>query len=374
MKKFLPAFAALILLMMACHKDKDKNTPAPSYDRKAMLENIGNNIILPSYKGFADKTDSLWVACTAFTGNPSEASLLRAQNAWKEASAQWKQCELYNLGPVEDLLLRTSIDAWPVNTANIETVINTTSTIDNAYIEQRSIYTKGLKAVEYLLFDPSGDNASLISRYTGGGLSENRKSYLTALSENLHHKATEVYEAWAPEKGNYVSVFINASGTDVGSSLGKLVNQMVGLTDQIANMKLATPLGITNGGVTQPDLVESPQSGTSLEEIKYNLTSLENTFLGRTVAGQDQQGPDDLLASLGATYNGQPLVRVIRKKMDSAIARINSIPPPLEEAVNNDPEAVNEAYTTVKELLVLLKVDMASSLGVLITYTDNDGD
>jgi len=42
--------------------------------------------------------------------------------------------------------------------------------------------------------------------------------------------------------------------------------------------------------------------------------------------------------------------------------------------VDNDGDAVDEAYLAIQQNVRYLKVDMPSAMGVLITYQDNDGD
>jgi hypothetical protein len=46
----------------------------------------------------------------------------------------------------------------------------------------------------------------------------------------------------------------------------------------------------------------------------------------------------------------------------------------LANAVVNNSSPVNTAYLKIVQALVLLKTDMPSALGILITYQDNDGD
>jgi hypothetical protein len=47
---------------------------------------------------------------------------------------------------------------------------------------------------------------------------------------------------------------------------------------------------------------------------------------------------------------------------------------PLAEFVVNQQATSFDVYSELQALVVLWKVDMMSSLGVLITYFDNDGD
>jgi len=53
---------------------------------------------------------------------------------------------------------------------------------------------------------------------------------------------------------------------------------------------------------------------------------------------------------------------------------LNDIPESLAESVSTQTGKVDKAYAELQQLVVLLKVDMTSVLGVQITYQDNDGD
>jgi predicted lipoprotein len=83
----------------------------------------------------------------------------------------------------------------------------------------------------------------------------------------------------------------------------------------------------------------------------------------------DGLGFDDLLTALGS-----PLATRITQQMQTAIAAVQAIPPPLRRAVVQHPQAVTAAYDAMKELLILLKVDMTNVLGVTVDFGDIDGD
>ena len=47
---------------------------------------------------------------------------------------------------------------------------------------------------------------------------------------------------------------------------------------------------------------------------------------------------------------------------------------PLSNEILTNKDDVTTCYSKLQELVPLMKVDMTSALGVLITYQDNDGD
>lgn len=354
----------LLLMAMACGKKHDVSPASlfKSYDRQGMLQNIGNTIVLPAYQKFSNRTDSLGAACTLFTAEPTEATLIKTQDQWKATSSCWKYCELFNLGPEAQLLLKDVIESWPISPSGIETAINTSSSIDPSYINTRNTNVQGLKALEYLLFDPLNGNAAIVDKFK---TDTNRRNYLNALCKYLHGKADVLYNAWKPAGGNYIQTFIAADGNDVSSSIGKLVNLMSLQLEEIKNMKMDSSASQSS---------ESPYSRTSLENISDNLIAMENTFLGRSSSGGEQRGLDDLLDHLDAKYNNGKLSDEIKSRFDQAISKVAVIHPPLEVALSNDPGQIKDANVALKALLVIVRVDMVNSLGVLLTFSDLDGD
>jgi hypothetical protein len=65
---------------------------------------------------------------------------------------------------------------------------------------------------------------------------------------------------------------------------------------------------------------------------------------------------------------------VIKNQFATATTKLQALTDPLSDNIKNNNTAVTAAYTELQKLTVLLKTDMPSSMGILITYGDNDGD
>jgi predicted lipoprotein len=228
---------------------------------------------------------------------------------------------------------------------------------------------KGLPGMDYLLFGAGTDNAAILALYTTDAQAANRKAYLSDLSAAVKSVAGSVLHSWIPGGGNYINTFVTATGTDVGSSLGQLINQVDFDIDLLKNYRLGVPLGKQSMGVLYPTKVEAYYSGISSELAVLQLQSLQNIYLGASGLGLD-----DYLAEINAQYNGGSLDAAIQAQFLSAITHMQAVPDPFSAEVAANSPAANSAYTEVQKLLVLMKTDMPSSLGVLITYEDTDGD
>jgi len=378
--------AALVISigMQSCKK-KENVTPASTtpFNRQAMFSNIGNNIIIPSYKTFAIATDSLYSAANAFINSPDSVTLLNLQQKWLQANIGWKSCELYNFGPAlggtSGGYCNNIQEYFNVTPSAIETVISSTPVpYDSTYVSKQNQEERGISTIEYMLFDPVNGNSAILNQYKANTTnSQQRLNYLKGLTQDLSVNANGLYTAWLPLGGNYIQTFISADGNDVNSSLSLLVNQLVYMSDYIANSKIGIPIGIrvkATNGPPLPTYVETYYSSHALACITADYQSINNLFFGIGNNGVKQSGLSDLLNSMNTQYNGQLLSALVSEELDSITVQINAINLPLEKAVVSTPQPVNKLYLSAKQLLILFKLDVVGTLGLTLTTTDNDGD
>lgn len=370
----LVASAALLtaaLLPVACGHD---STPSPddkfaSFDRKGMLQNLGANVVLPSFAEFAAKTDSLVSKATAFSQQPTAASLLATQQMWLRTANAYKRCEAFQFGPVYDQMLAAQIDFWPTRPANTETMLAANATIDEALIEQQGVSVKGLAALEYALYH--GGSATALAQFTTAPDAAKRRAYVLAMAQNLRRKAVLVRDTW---QNSYLATYAQQDGQDINGSINVTTNQLIAHIDYIKNTKVGIPAGKKDGTV-HPEQVEAYESATSLPHLLNDLTGLERLFTGTGPTGSTGPGFNALLDHLEANYNGQPLSTQIIAQIADCRAKVQALgTATLAMAVSQNPTGVTALYDSLKKLLVLTKVDMVSSVGVTLTFSDNDGD
>lgn len=363
-----------IVLVQSCSKSGVDNKGGGtgggdnSFDRKALLTNMSTNIILPAYTSFQASASALNDAVIAFNSSPDAAKLTAAQNAFTAAYKQWQSTSEFDFGPANQINFRVGINTYPVDLTQISTNINS-GTYDSGLLA--NLAAKGLPAIDYLLFGVGTDNAAILTQYTTDSHAASRKTYLAALTLEVKTSATSVLSSW---NGTYKTTFLNADGTDVGSSLGQLVNQLVFDFEIIKNYEIGIPAGVQSMGTTFPQKVQAYYSKTSLQLTLLHIQAIQNLYLGKSAAG-DGPGLDDYLVKINAKYSdGKLLNDVIKAQFATAITKLQALSDPLADNIRNNPAAVTAAYTELQKLTVLLKTDMTSSLGILITFGDNDGD
>ena len=141
--------------------------------------------------------------------------------------------------------------------------------------------------------------------------------------------------------------------------------------------KLGLPSGIMTFTQTpRPELVEAPHVAVwSVGFLMEGLKACALVYYGDESNGAtDDLGLDDYLKSLGDVAYGEGLHNDIAAQLNSAETSIATMEDPLASFVVDQQAASFDVYAELQALVGLWKVDMMSSLGVLITYQDNDGD
>ncbi len=227
---------------------------------------------------------------------------------------------------------------------------------------------QGLPVIAYLLFD-SREDADFVAALA----SERRRcEFLVGASAAAAGNAAQYVSAWedghleewSSGTGRYPSVF--------GAS-SVLVEQMIFSTENVRELKIGKPFGKRDAGVLQPDQFESPYSRTTLRDAQASVQSVQNVWLGRYV---DRSGA--IHEGLGVRDWLRTRRPEVESRVDAALATAESaleaIAPDLETAITDDAVAVETAYQAVKELQLVLAVEMAAALNITVTFNPTDGD
>lgn len=340
------------------------------FDRVALLQNYGSDIILPSYETLAADVEDLNASAEAFVETPSQETLSDVQADLKSTRMAWQAASLYQFGPAESLTLRSALNTYPTDEEQIDdNVASGEYTLGS--INDRA--AGGFPALDYLLHDAGATDAEIVDTYTSGANADSRGAYLLDNVAFIQQNIDQVVEAWSPEGEDYLGTFTSESnaGTDVGSSLGMLINAYVKHYERfLRDGKVGIPAGVRSAGVTRPTSTEASHGGYSLELAIANLQAVKRLYLGETTAGENGPGLDDNLQALGAGDLDTEIVTAI----DEAISALQTLNDPLSDQIESNNEPVLDAFQEMQDVVVLLKADMTSVMGITITFQDNDGD
>lgn len=362
----LIVLGCLIILYQSCKKPEgpsDQNL-FNTYDRKNLLSNLGNQIIY-EYENTLQSAIQLENSINQFNEDVNLSNLQSLKNQYLSLLFQWKKAEFSNFGPQEENFIGQNIDYGNFN-PNLFQQNLANSHLDSTYFAEAGVTVKGLGCLEFMLYNQN-DNQTL-NLFTTDSLANRRKIYLLGCVKEIQYQLKKLIQLWKPEGGNYLQTFVSKDSRDVTSSLTVYCNSLVFFMEHVRRSKIGQPSGIENQGNINLNLLEKRLSQQSIHCIQANLEGLQNAFTGK-----NGEGLDDLLNHLKIEYNGTLLSEVIKNKFIEVQSKVSNISN-LENAIQNDFTKVQELHTSLKQLVVLLKVDMMSNLGLLITYTDNDGD
>lgn len=347
------ALILLTVLLVGCR----------SFDRQEMLRDIVDGVVLPNHEAFAVAAKALDERAQAYVADPSAENLDSLQVAWHTASIAWMGCDLFRFDTISRSLLHNRIDNPPPWDGFIEEIIAGGEPISADSVNNVGSSSKGLPAIEYLIFDP----ASVADIATN----ERRQAYLLGATTILANDANELLVAWSADGQNYAQTFIDneLKTGDLQESLNLLVNQMLTEIETITWTRLGVPLGKRNNGDIHPERVESRYAHASLDRIRATAQTVHDTY-----RASEASGIDAYLNYLEADYNGEPLATVIDAQFVTTLDALDAIDGTLSEAIVNDFDTVDNAFTELRTLITLLKSDMVNHLGVTLTFNDTDGD
>jgi len=364
---FLISLSVLLVGLYSCNKKGDE-TPAPpeekTFDRAAMLVNIFDQAVLPSYEAFIPLAQDLATAAASLSESPSQATLEAAQKAWKTAKLRWETTEVFDLGTVSDLFLHNKIDKFPPKLAFLETNLDSDNTLDQSFVNNSGSTAKGFAALEYLLFR-SETGGDILDQFTSNPRQGQYRTYVKGLADDLVVQILAIQQEIEAERTDWIS----KTGDGISGSINELANAQVAILEEVISNKIHRPLGYDNDGIPEPESVESPYAAINFEAIKANLEGVEKSFRA------DENGPNifDLLDFVQAQQNDK-ISTTIQGAFANSYQLIDSFSNTLAESVINDKAAVEILSEEISKILVAIKVDMTNQLGLTIVFNDTDGD
>ncbi|MCC6617203.1 MAG: imelysin family protein [Anaerolineae bacterium] len=363
----LALVAGLLLAAPVVAQDEQTET----FTQGAMLENIGNQIIMPLHTAFYQRVANLHNLAQAFTDDPTQEHLAALQQQWRTTVLLWEQVKIFRLGRAFVTHARIANET-PPNVDFIESLIAEPRIIDADFIGTFGSNMIGLHTLEYLLFN-SGAPENVLARYTEGDAGAQRRRYLLIVTDILEQDTSALLEMWSPDGQNYLRTFIVSDNpTSVRQSTSMLANEMIFSLEQVVQMSLHEPLGMGTG-IVRPVAVPAPYSGFSMPMIQGFFEAFRATFNGN-IEGQTGLGFDDYLNSLDVMYNGVPMADEINREIDDILVAIEAVQQPMEIVLNETPDKITTIYEEARDLVLLMKIDMMTNLGLTITFTDSDGD
>lgn len=341
------------------------------YDRSTMLANLADNYIIPSYTNYQASTTELDNKATAFKNALTIVTLTELRAAWKLTCISWQGVSFIDFGPAADISLKSQTNIYPIDTA----LVNSNIASGSYDLQIPSNFdAKGLQTLDYLLYGTGNNDQEVVDYFINTSEAQN---YLTAITSELKANAGTVLNNW---NNTYSQSFKNNStDNSQGSSVSILVNALSQHYESyIRKGKVGLPAGVFNGFSQQPmpGHVEALYSENSIEYATAVMEAFRKFVKGNSYNDNTEgQGLDDYINFVSAKdANGNALETTIDSQITTIISALNTHTNPLSDEVVNNSSQVMSTYQEMQKLVPLIKVDLTSALGVLITYQDNDGD
>lgn len=370
------------LVLWNCVKKKDSedlltpdkpDTGEKVVTRQAILENVADNIIIPSYAHFRLKLDTLQAKSIAFTSDPDSSSLVAFRQAWINAYIEWQNVELFDVGPANDYTMRFYYNIYPANTTGIEeNIVSGATNLGTAVANAK----QGFPALDYLI-NGLGTDAETIDHYKTASDAAKRIAYVKLIIEKMVAMAATVHNEWT---NGYRNKFVSNTSTDAGSSMSALVNgYILNYERYVRSGKFGIPSGIMVGdGTIHPEKVEAYyKKDISLILAKAAHQASINLFNGKNATtGAEGASFKSYLNQLGAkdSKTGSALSDILNTQFSETNNKLNVLPNNLYEVANTNNQAMIDVYNAMQSAVRMLKVDMTSAMSISITYTDTDGD
>lgn len=342
--------------------------PRDGFDRAAMLRGMTENYIVPEYEQALAAAESLDAAVQSFLDAPDEASLLRARTAWTEAFMQWQDVAMFDIGPAVGLYgdLSMNIATFPISETKVERYVESRDTLFQNFDRD----SRGLLAMEYLLFfhDPY-----TIVRQVRETQDNGRRDYLIAVNRNVVNGLRAVVDAW---KGSYSASFVARTGTDAGSATSDIVNAMAMSFEVIKNDKVGIPAGKRVGqSGPAPERVEAYYSYQSLASMRRHFDAIQAFWTGALPGTTGSATFPSIRSYLSSLEGGPRLIADTEVQFAAVRTAMTALDGSRfdEACAANDPR-VDALHTELQKLTRFMKSELASILGVAITYSSGDGD
>jgi uncharacterized protein len=329
----------------------------------AVLKDIADNVARPTYATLKAASDDFKVALDALVAGPSESTLGAAQEKFRVTLAAWNSSVTFAFGPADNKGggIRWHLGADP---EPIEEEIAGGGPFDASKL---GTSRRGLPALEYLIFDLDGGNAAILEKFSA---SADRVAYVGALAAGLSAEIDAVVSAWDTHATELATA-------GEGSSLYKapkdgmdaLYNQVLFAAD-LAIAYVKNPLlGSKGTGGLSPELEEARLSDNTITDTFALVAAVSAVFEGTYGEG----------SGLGLTTllreRSPELDDGLRKVIADAESAVEAIAPPLREALMaDDVSVIQTAFEKVREIKRYLNADVATALGVTISFSDMDGD
>ncbi len=381
MKKIILKFTLLAFVLAVVVVGCKTDTPTvgvDNFDRKTMLENWVDNIIIPSHKAYNATVQTLHSQAETFTADPNMSNLQALRTAWYDSYKAWQNVPFFieGKGNDPDVLISFYTNIYPVKTSSVDFFVNT-GTYDFTLSSNKAM--QGLPALDYMLYGLGDSDDAVLFFYDRDANAANYKKYLTDLTSRIKALSDAVNTDWnsAATREKFVT---NDQNTAL-SSVNSIVNDFIYSYEfDIRTSKVGFPSGACIGceGTTLKGHVEAPYRRNASKALLLEaLNSAQNFYNGVPFGGtlaERKSSLYDYLEELGTERDGEKLSDLVNTQFDNSRAAIEKLSDDLYSDVETRNELMVAAHNELQLNVLLLKTYMMNAMKISQDYVSSDGD
>ena len=369
MKNILPILVlAFVLAIVSCgdNGNEGNGDPVDDFDRKAMLVDMADGIIIPAFEEYVQDLEALNSFALSFVVDPSVENLDILRGHWLEAYKSWQYVSMFNVGKAEEINLRNFTNIFPANTEEIEA--NIASGSYNLELPSKND-EQGFPALDYLLYGVAENNEAIAQKFSEQAYAE----YLTALTGKMEDMGREVVDDW---QGGYREAFVDNDGATATSSVNKVVNDYLFYYEKFLRAgKIGIPAGVFSGDALSNKVEAFYSKEYSKELFLLGLDAAQRFFNGRNYNSDvTGTGLKAYLDYLNTIKEGADLSTLINDQFNVSRSSSNALNDNFALQVETDNIKMLETYDELQKNVVLLKVDMLQAMNIKVDFVDADGD
>jgi len=336
----------LTFLLASCSKKSDvvssDDTPV---NESLVLNDFAYTLANPNYQDIQAKAGILNLAVITLNTSTNDANLAAARTAWLNTRQAWEQCEGFLFGPVEDYNYDPTMDDWPVNKVDLDSLLASSNPLTVADIDALPTSLKGFHPIEYILFGVGGAK-------TAAQLTAREKQYIISLTQSLYNTTTALRNSWDPGLTNsFTNELVNAGKGSTRYTSRKdafiaIATSMAGICEEVADGKMQEPLAARDS-----TLEESQFSHNSTTDFKNNMIGVQNSYLCKYA--EDGHGLNEIVASLNISLDNK-----IQSQINTVINSFNEIDKNYGKAIYTQQVQIHNAQDAINTLKTLLENDL----------------
>lgn len=217
-----------------------------------------------------------------------------------------------------------------------------------------------MNAIEYLIFDEGNIDAALL-------LEEQveRRIILKTLGVYIKEGINSLKSIWESK----VIDIQDKTSVDARFQLSRISTHMFIFISDSRRGRLMFPMGITFGSGVDAERLEAFRSESSLALLKEGFSSWKEVFYGSYENSPDEYGYDDYLLFLKEEELLEKLNTAI-EKVEQKMAELSL----LKEDIINQPWKMENLIDEMQTLEILLRVDMASTMQLVLFQEQHEDD